>query len=456
MVQEEALGGAFPANDMVSVSGSDEESVLTVRGPRGEQEGLGHLLQSGRSPSAGPSTSSPSFSGSERPSRRRESSTRVGGGAAPPGSLQSLLSQLKRSLFRDLNQVAEGLGVHRNRKWLLGTPIFQYSRQATSSFTLPPSLLHFQPLIQRLSMHQVPSVPAPSWRALTGLALVLAFFWWVASDSPPDCSLLPAIHPANACSYSDEELVAILNSPRGFKPGEPRYYFNGRWVDFLTVQFEMEMWKPHPKKKKALLPPCILCSVEGQLPCMQQACIIPLYIRPLTTDIMVLKAHLEDAPQILAPLEVDAAQKHFATVLDGGANIGISTALMAFMYVLATSPAAPGAPSSVMNSSNLRTWWCFFPLKLRYILGGRLLLGTSLVRLDARKCWQLRGSHRLMICFSLLLRFPHARIVAVEASEDNWRMLRLNTLAYPNVIAIHAALWSSLGYSRAFTAHPWH
>jgi len=114
------------------------------------------------------------------------------------------------------------------------------------------------------------------------------------------------------------------------------------------MQYEMEMWKPHPKRPKALLPPCILCSVEGQLPCFDQACVIPLYIRPLTTDIMVLKQHLEDAPQILAPLEADAAQKHFATVLDGGAYVGISTAMMATMYAPQCSPASPGATFLVM------------------------------------------------------------------------------------------------------------
>ena len=44
------------------------------------------------------------------------------------------------------------------------------------------------------------------------------------------------------------------------------------------------------------------------------------------------------------------------------------------------------------------------------------------------------------------LRYPQARIVAVEASEENYRMLRLNTFNYPNVLPLHGGLWPVMGY----------
>jgi FkbM family methyltransferase len=38
-------------------------------------------------------------------------------------------------------------------------------------------------------------------------------------------------------------------------------------------------------------------------------------------------------------------------------------------------------------------------------------------------------------------KFPNARIVAVEPEPSNYEMLQKNTAPYPNVIAVHAALW---------------
>ena len=38
-------------------------------------------------------------------------------------------------------------------------------------------------------------------------------------------------------------------------------------------------------------------------------------------------------------------------------------------------------------------------------------------------------------------RYPQALIVSVEASSRNFRMLRLNTQPYPNVVPVNVALW---------------
>jgi FkbM family methyltransferase len=42
-------------------------------------------------------------------------------------------------------------------------------------------------------------------------------------------------------------------------------------------------------------------------------------------------------------------------------------------------------------------------------------------------------------------RFPHAKILAIEAEHSNFAMLRKNVRRYPNIIPIHAALWRSEG-----------
>ena len=43
-------------------------------------------------------------------------------------------------------------------------------------------------------------------------------------------------------------------------------------------------------------------------------------------------------------------------------------------------------------------------------------------------------------------RFPQAKILAIEAEHSNFAMLRKNVRAYPNIIPIHAALWSNEGH----------
>ena len=43
-------------------------------------------------------------------------------------------------------------------------------------------------------------------------------------------------------------------------------------------------------------------------------------------------------------------------------------------------------------------------------------------------------------------RFPHARIFAIEAERSNFDALRRNVRPYPNIDAIHAALWHSEGF----------
>jgi FkbM family methyltransferase len=43
------------------------------------------------------------------------------------------------------------------------------------------------------------------------------------------------------------------------------------------------------------------------------------------------------------------------------------------------------------------------------------------------------------------VRFPEARIIAVEAEAENARLLRLNTASFPQIEVVHAAVWSRGG-----------
>ena len=43
------------------------------------------------------------------------------------------------------------------------------------------------------------------------------------------------------------------------------------------------------------------------------------------------------------------------------------------------------------------------------------------------------------------MRYPGARVIAVEASESNFNLLVRNTSAFPNIEPVHAALWPQPG-----------
>lgn len=43
------------------------------------------------------------------------------------------------------------------------------------------------------------------------------------------------------------------------------------------------------------------------------------------------------------------------------------------------------------------------------------------------------------------MRYPGVRVIAVEASESNFKLLVRNTSAFPNITPVHAALWPQAG-----------
>lgn len=52
------------------------------------------------------------------------------------------------------------------------------------------------------------------------------------------------------------------------------------------------------------------------------------------------------------------------------------------------------------------------------------------------------GAHIGCVTALYAMRYPKAKIIAVELDGDNFKMLKRNTSAFPNVVPIHAALWS--------------
>ena len=52
-------------------------------------------------------------------------------------------------------------------------------------------------------------------------------------------------------------------------------------------------------------------------------------------------------------------------------------------------------------------------------------------------------------------RYPHARIIAVEASSLNFHVLQRNVAPYPNVVLLNAALWPRTA-PLSLTLHPHH
>ncbi|CAI6005362.1 unnamed protein product [Closterium sp. NIES-64] len=95
---------------------------------------------------------------------------------------------------------------------------------------------------------------------------------------------------------------------------------------------------------------------------------------------------------------------HFDSILDAGANIGLTSVLFATMYPKAT------IISVEASSCNFRS----------------LKLNTQ--------------PFPNVIAVNAAL-YPKAMIISVEASSRNFRSLKLNTQPFPNIIAVNAALW---------------
>lgn len=56
------------------------------------------------------------------------------------------------------------------------------------------------------------------------------------------------------------------------------------------------------------------------------------------------------------------------------------------------------------------------------------------------------GANIGMASIYYALSYPAARIIAIEAEQSNFEMLRRNVAPYPNVTPVHAALWNRDGF----------
>lgn len=56
------------------------------------------------------------------------------------------------------------------------------------------------------------------------------------------------------------------------------------------------------------------------------------------------------------------------------------------------------------------------------------------------------GANIGIFCVMYAIKFPKAKIVAIEAELGNYNLLKKNILKYPNIIAIHAGVWNKNTY----------
>jgi FkbM family methyltransferase len=56
------------------------------------------------------------------------------------------------------------------------------------------------------------------------------------------------------------------------------------------------------------------------------------------------------------------------------------------------------------------------------------------------------GANIGLASIAFALRFPGAKIIAVEPAESNFEMLTRNTAAYPSITPVHAAIWPERGW----------
>ena len=55
------------------------------------------------------------------------------------------------------------------------------------------------------------------------------------------------------------------------------------------------------------------------------------------------------------------------------------------------------------------------------------------------------GANIGVVSIFFAMKYPDSKIIAVEAEESNFEMLQRNVAAYPNILPVHAALWSRDG-----------
>ena len=141
---------------------------------------------------------------------------------------------------------------------------------------------------------------------------------------------LPKRHK-RLCGYSDEELLDIWEQPHDSRIGDNRYYHPvGGWMNLTGLDRIVKNITGNGTEATTTPLPDVVCtiaSIIGQLPCEFKVCLMQIHWRPSATDWWVMDQLLEKDEYAIFKGRGPPPR----TILDGGANFGLGTLILATM-----------------------------------------------------------------------------------------------------------------------------
>jgi hypothetical protein len=106
----------------------------------------------------------------------------------------------------------------------------------------------------------------------------------------------------------------VLSLPR-------RWLFNDTWATYDQIR-NLDKGGGLGASSEVV---CLVGYLRKQVPCPNDECFMPVYVRPATSDTLVLG-------QMYETVELDFVEPHSPkTILDGGANIGLASQIFGYM-----------------------------------------------------------------------------------------------------------------------------